>query len=213
MNTTSKSKKFVTITQFHDFDFRDSVKVATSNIAEADGLYNYLTTSLSLCTSLTIDGITPVPFDSRVLVKDLQSISSQYNGIWIYSSVSQWTRADDFDNEDEIKKGVVVPVERGVKNAATQWVVGNMTDGGGGNVSVWTSGTLIEFTDIVSRDLAALPELAVDTMASPSDNVVFLHQTNGCIGYEAYQGSFVSLMISQAYSQICDYRLIPNNLN
>ena len=102
MNTTSKSKNFLTITQFHDFDFRDSVKVATSNSTEAGGLYNYLTSSLSLCTSLTIDGPTPVPFDSRVLVKDLPTISSQYNGIWIYSSVSQWTRANDFDNADEI---------------------------------------------------------------------------------------------------------------
>ena len=210
MNTTSKSKKFVTITQFHDFDFRDSVKVATSNSTEAGGLYNYLTSSLSLCTSLTIDGPTPVPFDSRVLVKDLPTISSQYNGIWIYSSVSQWTRANDFDNADEIRKGVVVPVELGTKNAATQWVVGNMTNSGNSNVSVWTSETKIKFTDIVSRDLAALPELAVDTIPTTyPDNVVFLHNTS--VGYEAYQGSFVSLMITQANSQSGGSGLIVDN--
>ena len=213
MNTTSKSKKFVTITQFHDFDFRDSVKVATSNSNEANGLYNYLTSSSNHCTSLTIDGTTPVPPDSRILVKDLQGISAQYNGIWIYSSVSQWTRADDFDNADEIRKGVVVPVELGQKNAATQWVVGNMTDAGNSNPTVWTSETQIKFTDIVSRDLAALPERAVDTNPNNPhpDNVVFLHEENTCTGYEAYQGSFVSLMISQANSQGGGSGLIVDN--
>jgi len=210
MNTTSKSKKFLTVTQFHDFDFRDSVKVATSNSTDANGLYNYLTTSGSPSSNLKIDGQS-VPFDSRILVKDLQNNSATKNGIWIYSSVSQWTRANDFDDADEIRKGVVVPVELGTKNAATQWVVGNMTDSGGENVSVWTSSTRIKFTDIVSRDLAALPERPVDTTASPSDNVVFLHEDNTCTGYEAYQGSFVSLMISQANSQGSGSGLIVDN--
>ena len=69
----------------------------------------------------TIDGVTPANGD-RVLVKDGSTVnpgtSSVDNGVYIYNgAASAMTRALDFDEDEEVVAGSVIPVEEGTANA------------------------------------------------------------------------------------------------
>lgn len=73
--------------------------------------------SLGLSGLADIDGVTPVAGD-RILAKD-QSTPSQ-NGIYV-ADAAAWTRAIDFDDNEDADSGTVVSVSEGGDNAGTSW--------------------------------------------------------------------------------------------
>lgn len=77
------------------------------------------TANITLSGLQTIDGVT-VAADDRVLVKDQDAADE--NGIYVAAS-SAWTRAYDFDGDNDITQGARVFVISGTTNAATEWYV------------------------------------------------------------------------------------------
>lgn len=77
------------------------------------------TANITLSGLQTIDGIS-VLADYRVLVKD-QTTASE-NGIYV-ASTGTWTRAYDFDGDNDIIQGTRVFVVTGTTNAATEWYI------------------------------------------------------------------------------------------
>lgn len=87
-------------------DVKESVRVAT-------------TADITLSGTQTIDGISVIAGD-RVLVKN-QTTTSE-NGIYEVDA-STWSRAADFDDDDEVTSGAFTFVEEGTANADTGWVL------------------------------------------------------------------------------------------
>ena len=77
------------------------------------------TANITLSGLQTIDGVS-VLADYRVLVKD-QTTASE-NGVYVASS-GTWTRAYDFDGDNDIIRGTRVFVVTGTTNAATEWYI------------------------------------------------------------------------------------------
>src|SRR3990172_1735443 len=78
------------------FDFKGSVRVAT-------------TANITLSGLQTVDGVALAAND-RVLVKDQTTGSA--NGIYV-AKTGAWTRATDFDSNDEVTAGSLVAIEEG----------------------------------------------------------------------------------------------------
>ena len=97
------------------------------------------TANITLSNEQTIDGISVVA-GVRVLVKD-QSTGSQ-NGIYICVDGGSWTRATDFDDNENIRIGDFVFCEGGTTNGGHGFVMtgsSNFTSSGGsGNVGSHT---------------------------------------------------------------------------
>lgn len=94
------------LTLVSNFDYKDSVRVAT-------------TANITLSGTQTIDGVSVIAGD-RVLVKN-QSTGSQ-NGIYVCAS-GAWSRATDADSSAEVTAGMFVPVAEGTANADTFWLL------------------------------------------------------------------------------------------
>ncbi|AVX04250.1 hypothetical protein MXMO3_01724 [Maritalea myrionectae] len=77
------------------------------------------TANISLSGEQTIDGVSVVA-DDRVLVKD-QTDASQ-NGIYV-ASTTDWRRAKDFKNSNDVQKGTLAYVTDGTANGDTVFVV------------------------------------------------------------------------------------------
>lgn len=77
------------------------------------------TSNLTLSGLQTIDGISLSEGD-RVLVKDQSS--PEQNGIYIASS-SDWERAEDADDNEDVVKGMYVFVDEGIQNISTGWIL------------------------------------------------------------------------------------------
>ena len=83
--------------------------------------------------NVTIDGVTLVEGD-RLLIKN--QTTQRDNGIYVCGGVtlgaSTFTRAEDFDEDSEVKSGVLVAVNEGTDNGNTLWALtsdGNLTVG------------------------------------------------------------------------------------
>jgi hypothetical protein len=87
-------------------DVKASVRVATTD-------------NITLSGTQTIDGVAVIA-GNRVLVKD-QSTASQ-NGIYVVAA-GAWTRASDFDADDEVTAGAFTFVEEGTANSDSGWVL------------------------------------------------------------------------------------------
>ena len=149
----------------------------------------------------TIDGVTLVAGD-RVLVKDGSTVnsgtSSIDNGIYVFNGTgSAMTRSLDFDEDDEVVAGSVVPVEEGTANADRVYlmisdnplVVGtdplefgilpfNTFSGGNGididgsnviSVDLLDTGSGLQFAGVGSDELAI--EFAVDFTIDAADDL------------------------------------------
>lgn len=90
-------------------DAKQSVLVATTG-------------PIQLAGTQTIDGV-PVPFGSRVLVKD--QAQAKENGIYLTGDI--WRRATDSDSSAKVTPGLLVAVEQGTASADTLWLLS--TDG------------------------------------------------------------------------------------
>lgn len=77
------------------------------------------TVAITLAGEQTIDGIAVVTGD-RVLVKN--QATSSANGIYV-ASTAGWTRARDFDGNNDIVTGTLVTVNTGTVNGSTAWRV------------------------------------------------------------------------------------------
>ena len=85
-------------------DYKDSVRVATV----AAG-----TLATDFENGDTIDGVV-LATDDRILIKD--QASGAENGIYTVNATGAPTRAEDFDEDDEVTAGALVPVEEGTAN-------------------------------------------------------------------------------------------------
>lgn len=105
----SEGKIDPSMISFNSLSYKTPVRVAT-------------TASVDLTSApAAIDGVTLANGD-RVLVKDGSTgnpgVSSIDNGVYIFNgAASAMTRATDFDEDDEVVAGSVVPVEEGTVNA------------------------------------------------------------------------------------------------
>lgn len=107
-------------------DHKQSVRVATVE-------------PITLSGEQIIDGLAVVAGD-RVLVKDQAAVAA--NGIYV-AAAGVWTRATDADSGAKLNPGATVPVESGVINADTQWVLktdGQVVLGTTALVFQWTGG-------------------------------------------------------------------------
>ena len=103
-------------------DVKESCRIATTG-------------NISLSGTQTIDGVGVVA-GNRVLVKD-QSTGSQ-NGIYLVQS-GGWTRASDFDSDNEVSGGAFTFIEAGALNADAGFVLTT-------NDSITIGSTAIAFT-------------------------------------------------------------------
>ena len=105
----SEGKIDPTMISFNSLSYKSPSRVAT-------------TAAIDLASApATVDGVTLASGD-RVLVKDGSTVNtgtaSIDNGIYVFNGTgSAMTRALDFDEDDEVVAGSVVPVEEGTANA------------------------------------------------------------------------------------------------
>lgn len=108
---------------------KDSVVVVTATNIEAtyDSVSKTLTQNTP--TEFVIDEVT-LQVGDRVLVAG-QTDATQ-NGIYVVTTLGVTlgaagvlTRADDFDSNSDLSLNLIVPVQRGMQNADTTWVMSN----------------------------------------------------------------------------------------
>jgi hypothetical protein len=92
--------------KFNEFDYKKSVRVATTANTALSGL-------------LTIDGVTLVAGD-RVLVR--KNTTGSENGIYTAAS-GAWARATDADTSSKVTPGLMVTVEEGAVNADAVFIL------------------------------------------------------------------------------------------
>jgi len=105
VNDTDAVNKAFVLDTVEGRDTKDSVLVAT-------------TSNITLSGEQTIDGV--LTSTDRVLVKSQTDASE--NGIYVTSSGS-WTRAVDFDEDDDVSAGAFVFVSKGTDNANSGWTL------------------------------------------------------------------------------------------
>lgn len=121
-------------------DYKDSVRFATT----AAG-----TLSTDFADGETVDGLTLATGD-RGLIKN--QVTGAENGIYVVAASGAPTRAGDFDADDEVTAGAMVPVEEGTVNADKVFILTN-----DGSVTVGASG--LTFAQLASSEQ---PDVWVD---------------------------------------------------
>jgi len=161
----------VTETDFHNFDYKDSVVAATTasftmasaastnTLVLANGEHGFNNSA----NTYTVDGIS-LTQGQRVLIKDgvnsaSAGVHGKWNGIYTVGDLTATsltlTRAEDFGSSAEIHAGCQLHIERGSTNGDSNHVV--TTDG---TITVGT--TAISFTNIASVSLNSLTAAAVN---------------------------------------------------
>ena len=107
ISTQSAIKKYVDSVA-SGLDIKDPCLVGTTDNIELNN------------TTTIIDNINLSNGD-RILVKD--QINTSENGIYIYNDSGPWNRADDFNNNSEIRSGSFSLIEDGNTNAYSGYVV------------------------------------------------------------------------------------------
>ena len=97
----------------------DRINGARSSLAIKAPCIAATTANITLSGEQTIDGIACVT-DDRVLVKDQTTTTA--NGIYVVDS-GAWSRAPDFDGNEDITKGTITLVVSGTTNSNTYWRV------------------------------------------------------------------------------------------
>jgi hypothetical protein len=90
------------------------------------------TTPITALDNYTFQG------DERILVKD--QANAKQNGVYVYTSSTEWTRAADFDTPNEITGADFMFVQDGTTNGSTGWVQTNQSI-----TSIGASGSNITF--------------------------------------------------------------------
>ena len=129
------------------------------------------TANITLSGEQTIDGIAVVDGD-RVLVKD-QSTGAE-NGIY-EASTGSWTRAPDFDGDNDVVMGTQTTVNFGTTNANTLWRVTTPPAITIGTTSIAFGAALQGVQGEVGRLLAS-PE---DFLDVPKDAADYWRKTSG----------------------------------
>lgn len=181
MRIVSKSNKFLTKTEFHNFDYKDSVVAATTAsftmastattntlvLANGEGGFD------SSANTFTQDSIS-LTQNQRVLIQDgINSngtgVHGKWNGIYTVGDLTATsltlTRAVDFGTSTEIHSGCQFHVEKGGTHADTNFVV--TTDG---TITVGT--TAITFTNISSTAAVATTVTVTDNEDTAEDNLI-----------------------------------------
>jgi len=147
---SSKKSSVVTQSQFYEFSYKASCRVATT---EAETLAS------DFVNGDTIDGVTLVTGD-RVLIKN-QGTGSE-NGIYTVNAAGAPTRAEDFNASSEVTGGAFVHVTEGTSNADKSFVLTT-------NDTITLGTTALTFTEI-----HAIPEDDSVTTAKIADEAVTL---------------------------------------
>lgn len=148
-----------------DVTMRKPVKLATAaplNACTAAGANAGKTLTQNVAAIENIDGIAVVLGD-RVLVKN--QVAGKDNGIYIVTRVGTvavtqvLTRAVDFNSDEEVKDTVLIPVEQGVANANSIWMLttNNPID--------------LDVTALVFAQFGTIATHAVDHIRGGSDEV------------------------------------------
>jgi hypothetical protein len=161
------------------------------------------TANITLSGEQTIDGV--LTSASRVLVKD-QSTASQ-NGVYD-TAAGAWTRASDFDGNDEAELGQAVLVEAGTVNSGRFFytstapaTVGtndwNWSQGGGGNINVFETFTPDSGGNVVADSendtLTLAGGTGIATVGTPgTDTVTFDLDINALTTDTPAGGDFVA---------------------
>lgn len=124
---------------------KEPVYVATAAALPANTRSgNVLTASAN--GTLTVDGVSPVPTGARVLVQD--EATAAHNGIYVVTNPgaggAAWvlTRAEDFDEDADVRAGILVVVCLGTANEGKAF---RLEDTGGTIVVNTTSLSFVEF--------------------------------------------------------------------
>lgn len=131
-------------------DFNDAAPASTRTVALASYSGN-----LDLSGAETIDS-TATNVGDRVLVA-AQTTQSQ-NGIWVVAA-GAWTRAEDFNDGDQIEAGTEIRVTGGQRWRYSKWVLGNL-----GAISVGTTSLVFRPTQVDLNPVGA--GLTVGTYSS-----------------------------------------------
>jgi hypothetical protein len=172
----------------------EAVNAATSNtLAVLSGgsvTYNNGTdgvgATLTLGTALTtLDGYTLVNGD-RVLVKN--EATAAHNGVYVRTSSTVLTRADDFNTAAEIAGGDLVFVENGTLYNSTSWVVENEVNTVGTDDILWAqfsgAGTVTGGTNITVTGLqvSVVSNPTFANVVTASSGVAFSDGTQTKVG-------------------------------
>ena len=127
MRIVSKSDKFVTKTEFHNFTHKEACIFATHSEDLTSG-YTYSNSNGTITKDasgvVTIDGGT-LALNMRILVKNQTALAQ--NGVYTVTTLGSvsaalvLTRAIDFNSPTEIIKGVYVAISSGTNNAYAEF--------------------------------------------------------------------------------------------
>ena len=172
---------------FYDFNFKESCRIATDTGDDLSVGYSYSTDDKTITKSsvgaVTIDGFALVVED-RILVKNQTSASE--NGIYKVTIVGTadaslvLTRADDFNEDSEVRSGIFVNIEEGTVNANKNFVL--TTDN-----TITLDSTNIAFADILSNTQTKGDILDdLNTLGAPGADGQFIVATGaGAFAYES----------------------------
>lgn len=137
------------------------------------------TANITLSGEQTIDGVSCVT-DDRVLVKN-QTTASQ-NGIYVVDT-GAWSRALDFDDNNDICEGTMVEVNRGSANALTFWQLNTQSP------TIGSSLTFVNYTipNVVSL-IAGITTLRATTPVNGMRVYLEYHTTSGDGGHGYFRG-------------------------
>jgi len=92
----------------------------TVSYADGGGSPASVGATLTFTTPITVLDNYTFTGNERILVKD--QVNAKQNGVYVYTSSTVWTRADDFDHPDVITGADFMFVEDGTLNGSTGWV-------------------------------------------------------------------------------------------
>lgn len=126
-------------------DFETNVKALNAGLTPIDECRVATTQDITLNGEVTIDGVSSLPINTRVLVKHQNDPTE--NGIYLKKS-GAWVRAFDFDEDSEIQRGSFTYIKEGNTNANQTFMVSNQGSGENYKIVIGVDNILFTTTNL-----------------------------------------------------------------
>lgn len=154
------------------------------------------TANITLSGEQTIDGVSAVA-DDRVLVKDQDTASE--NGIYNVST-GPWSRAYDFDGDNDFSRGTLVYVNSGTIGAATIWTLTTTSP---------AIGSGLAFAQVVGSSLSSGGGTLTGLLAYTTDDVAAAGTVQADATELAAQWNRIETCVAGAGVKLADSTTMP----